>query len=81
MKTRTSTVSVFPDPTRRNHALLQRAQHLGLGRKAHVADLVEKQRAAVGSSNLPGAVRKGAGETPFHMPEELVSINSDGMAA
>jgi len=70
--TRTSTVSVFPD-RRENHALLQRAQHLGLGRKAHVADLVEKQRAPVGSSNFPAAVRKGAGENSLSYAEEARS--------
>ena len=42
--------------------LLQHAQHLGLRLQAHVADLVEEDRAAVGQLELAAAVGDGAGE-------------------
>ena len=58
-------------PDARNDALLQRAQHLGLGREAHVSDLVEEQRAAVGLLELPGPVRRRAGKAPLQVPEQL----------
>ena len=51
--------------------LLQRAQHLGLGLEAHVADLVEEQRAAVGGLELAAAARHGAGEGAALVAEEL----------
>ena len=40
--------------------LLQRAQDLGLGLEAHVADLVEEERAAVGQLELALARGEGA---------------------
>ena len=42
--------------------LLQDAQHLGLGLEAHVADLVEEERAAVGELELAAPPRDRAGE-------------------
>src|SRR5439155_16159097 len=52
-------------------ALFQRAQHLGLRRQAHVPDLVEKQRPAIGQLELSRAVREGSREAPLHVPEQL----------
>ena len=51
--------------------LLQRAQDLGLRLQAHVADLVEKQRAAVGELELAAPIRGGAGERPLDVAEQL----------
>src|SRR5205823_13177461 len=39
--------------------------------RAHVADLVEKQRSAVGLANASGAIACGTGKSSLHMPEEL----------
>ena len=43
-------------------ALLQRAEHLRLRVEAHVADLVEEERAAVGLLELPDALLRRARE-------------------
>ncbi len=51
--------------------LLQRAQHLRLRLQAHVADLVEEQRAAVGELELAAPIRGGAGERSLDVPEQL----------
>ena len=51
--------------------LLQDAQHLGLRLDAHVADLVEKQRAAVGDLELAAPVRNRAGKCATHVSEQL----------
>ena len=62
--------------------LLQRAQHLGLRLQAHVADFVEKQRAAGRHLELAAAVRHGAGErAPCAWPNSSDSISSSGIAA
>ena len=59
-------------PAHRVHdLLLQHAQHLGLRLEAHVADLVEKDRAVVGQLEAPAPVRHGAGERPAHVAEQL----------
>ena len=47
---------------RLDHLLLQRAQDLRLRLQAHVANLVEEQRAAVGQLELAAAIGDGAGE-------------------
>ena len=52
-------------------ALLQRAQDLGLGAQAHVADLVEEQRAAVGLRELAGAGLDRARVAALHRAEQL----------
>jgi hypothetical protein len=51
-------------PDRLDHLLLQRAQHLGLRLEAHVADLVEEDRAAVGGFELAATVR----DAPVNAP-------------
>ena len=51
--------------------LLQHAQHLGLRLQAHVADLVEEDRAAVGQLELAAAPRHRAGEGAALVAEEL----------
>ena len=63
------------DPRRsadRLHRLfLQDAQHLGLRLQAHVADLVEEDRAAVGDLELAAPIGDGAGERAAHVAEQL----------
>ena len=51
--------------------LLQHAQDLGLRVRAHVADLVEEQRAAVGLLEAADALLVGAGERALLVAEEL----------
>ena len=51
--------------------LLQRAQHLGLGLDAHVADLVQEQRAAVGQLELSAPPADRAGERAALVTEQL----------
>jgi hypothetical protein len=51
--------------------LLERAQQLGLGEQGEVADLVEKQRAAVGQLQPSELALLGAGEGPFFVAEQL----------
>src|SRR6201999_3747954 len=52
-------------------ALLQRAQELRLHVRRHLADLVEKERAAVSLGEQPLPARPGVGERALHVPEEL----------
>jgi hypothetical protein len=52
-------------------ALLEHAQHLGLRLQAHVADLVEEDRAAVGLLELADLLLGGAGERPLLVAEQL----------
>ena len=52
-------------------ALLEHAQHLGLGLRAHVADFVEEDRAAVGLLELADLLLGGAGERAFLVTEQL----------
>ena len=52
-------------------AVLQDAQQLGLRRFVQVADLVEKDRAAVGQLELAAAHRRRAGERPLFVAEQL----------
>ena len=53
------------------HALLQHAQQLHLHGRAHVADLVEEQRAAFGDLEAALARRDGAGERALLVAEQL----------
>ena len=69
--TRTSTLHVLVAAHGRDAALLQGAQHLGLGGQAHVADLVQEERAAIGQLEFALAVLDGAGEAALHVAEEL----------
>ena len=63
------------------HALLQHAQQLHLHRRAHVADLVEEQRAALGDLEAALAGGDGAGEGAPLVAEQLgLSSRSAGMA-
>ena len=55
----------------RELAVLQHLQQLGLQRRAHVADLVEEQRAVVGELELAGLVLDRAGEGAALEPEQL----------
>ena len=69
--TRTSTLTLAGAADRLDDLLLERAQHLGLRLEAHVADLVEEQRAAVGQLELAAAIGDRAGERALHVPEQL----------
>ena len=50
---------------------MQRAQQPGLSLKRHVADLVQKQCAAIGLLKLPCVARHGSGEGALFVPEQL----------
>ena len=67
------------------HALellfLQHAEQLGLASPGHVADLVEKERAAVGLLELADAAAVGAGERAPLVAEELAFQQRSGIAA
>ena len=52
-------------------AFLQHAQHLGLRLRAHVADFVEEDRAAIGLLELADLLLGRAGERPLLVAEEL----------
>ena len=52
-------------------AVLQHAQHLGLGARRHVADLVEEDGAAVGGDELADLLAHRAGEAALLVAEEL----------
>ena len=56
---------------RADRAFLQHAQELGLQRQRHLADLVEKERTAVGLLEQPLVRAIGAGEGTGDMAEEL----------
>jgi hypothetical protein len=58
-------------PTPLDPAILQHAQQLDLHVVRHVADLVEKQGAAVGFLEAPRALDMGAGEAAFFMAEQF----------
>ena len=51
--------------------LLEHAKHLGLGIKAHVADLVQKKRSSIGLLELPALHGGGPSERPLFVPEQL----------
>jgi hypothetical protein len=54
-----------------HHALLERAQELGLHLQRHLADLVEEERSAAGLHEEAGARALGVGEGAAHVAEEL----------
>ena len=56
---------------RLDHLLLKRTQDFRLRLQAHVANLIEEQRSAVGELELAPPLRDGAGERPFHVAEQL----------
>ena len=56
-------------------AVLQHPQELDLRGQRHVAHLVEEERAAVGVFELAHAVRRGVGEGPFDVAEQLALQN------
>src|SRR5437868_6937778 len=62
--------------------LLEHAQHLGLGRRWHVADLVEEEGAAVALLELADAAAVGAGEGALLVAEQLAlqQVLRDGRA-
>ena len=60
---------VRPDGT--DFALLQDAEQLHLHREAHVSDLVEKKRAAIGGLEQALAILVRAGKCAFHVPEQF----------
>ncbi|GBC82933.1 hypothetical protein HRbin10_02071 [bacterium HR10] len=55
----------------RELAILKHAQELDLRARTQLADLIQKERAAVGLLELPDATRAGVGEGPALMPEQL----------
>ena len=57
-------------------ALLQHAQELGLEVEGHLADLVEKDRAAVGQLEAALARRQGTRERALLVPEELTLLEA-----
>ena len=69
--TRTSTRCVRVPPRRSNSLLLQHAQQLRLQLERDVADLVEKQRAAVRQLEAADPLRDRAGERAALVAEEL----------
>ena len=62
--------------------LLEHAQHLGLGGRRHVADLVEEEGAAVALLELADAAAVGAGEGALLVAEQLAlqQVLGDGGA-
>jgi hypothetical protein len=66
-----STRTALRAADRRELALLQHAQELGLHHEPHVPDLVEEQRAGVGRLEGAAAVRDGSGEGSLHVAEHL----------
>ena len=55
----------------RHDTVLQHAQHLRLRGEAHVADLVQEERASVRLLELSRAIRDRAGERALHVTEQL----------
>ncbi len=54
-----------------DHALLDRAQQLGLQAHVHLGDFVEQQRAAIGLLELADAARERAGEGALLVAEQF----------
>ncbi len=69
--TRTSTSTVCDPADSLEPALLQHAQQLGLHRQGDLADLVEKDRAAVRQLEPALALADRAGERSFLVAEQL----------
>ena len=68
---RTSNAISFSPPTGRTLAFLQGPQQLGLHGQRHLADLVEKQRAAFGLQKQSLRSAAGVGERAFDVPEKF----------
>ena len=68
---RTSIRRVRVSPIRRISFSWSKPQELGLKRQGQVADLVQKEAAAVGLFDQPGLVPEGPGERPAGMAEKL----------
>ena len=63
-------------------SILRHAQHLGLKRRRHLGDFIEKNRSAVGLLEPPDALRRRAGERAFFVAEQFGSPAAfSGMAA
>ena len=65
-----ASISSVP-PSAPELALLQHAQQLHLHDRAHLADLVEEDRALLGDLDQPLLVAVGAGERAAHVAEQL----------
>jgi hypothetical protein len=63
--------SVSSPPKRFERSFLKHAQQLGLGREAHVGDLVEEDRAAVALLELAAPALGGTRESTALVAEEL----------
>ena len=66
---------------RRDHALLQGPQDFRLHGERHVADLVEKERAAVGIAERARTVAAAPVKAPLIWPNSSLSSSSAGIAA
>jgi len=64
-----------------DHVFLQHAQQLDLQIERQVADLVEKQGAAIGLLEAPLACLHGAGKGALFVTEEFASNSVSGIAA
>ena len=62
-------------------AALEKSQQQGLHPQAHLADFVEKQRAAVGQLQLAGTIAIGARETAARVPKSSDSRSVSGKPA
>src|SRR5262249_34569151 len=60
---------------------LEHTQHLGLGGRRHVADLVKKRVPPLHCSNLPMRRRSAPVNAPFSWPNSSLSSKFSGMAA
>ena len=54
--------------------LLDKAQKLGLQRRTKIADLVEKNRAAIGRFEPAGLILDRASKGASHMPEQFTTL-------
>ena len=77
---------------RREQLIVERAQHLGLGLEAHVADFIEEERAAVGALERAALLGRAAGLRAVAIAEQLgldvvfgnggaVELDEDAIAA
>ena len=64
-------IDVFVASHPGNLILLQGPQHLGLGREAHVANLIQEDGAAVGLFEFPLSLFDGRGKGSLFMSEKL----------
>ena len=68
-RTRTSTCTSLVRADALKTLLFQNAQHFRLGAQAHVADFIEKERAAIGFLKFADFIFAGPGETAFDVAE------------